>query len=224
MKVLDLIDTPESKVWFTSDTHYNHQNICKGVSNWKDADDVTRNYKTLGDMNTDLIVGINTLIGPGDTIVHLGDWSFGGFESIAEFRKAIICPNVHLVLGNHDIHIARNRENIQSLFSSVSDMLEIRIKSAGAYKNDKKPEDYVVQACHYPMMSWKDMNKGAFHLHGHVHLPAHKVHAGEGRIMDVGVDGNGMMPVSFRRIISMLKDRPMYSSLPFKDHHVKRIS
>lgn len=223
MKVLDLVDTPDSKVWFTSDTHYNHQNICRGVTNWKDADDVTRPYNTLGEMNNDLIIGINSLITDNDVLIHLGDWSFGGFESIADFRNAIKCPNIHLVLGNHDTHIERNRDGIQSLFTSVSDMLEIRIKYFH-YADTKVGETQVVQACHYPMMSWKDMNKGAYHFHGHVHLPLHKVHAGEGRIMDVGVDGNSMLPVSFRRAHYILKDRPMYSSLPFKDHHVKRVS
>jgi calcineurin-like phosphoesterase family protein len=72
-------------------------------------------------------------------------------------------------------------------------------------------------------MSWKDMNKGAMHLHGHVHLPGHNKHAGDGRIMDVGVDANSMLPVAFRAIAMMLKNREPISSLPFPDHHSKNI-
>ena len=30
---------PGQQLFFTSDTHYNHKNICRGVTNWRTADD-----------------------------------------------------------------------------------------------------------------------------------------------------------------------------------------
>ena len=220
MKKLKLLNTTDSKVYFTSDTHYGHKNICKGVTSWEDANDSTRDFDTLEEMNEWLIHGINLLVKRQDILIHLGDWSFGGFENIRKFRERIWCENIHLVLGNHDHHIENNREGIQDIFTSVSDMLEIEINYV---TGGQVTATYMVQACHYPMMSWKDMNKGAMHLHGHVHLPGHNKHAGEGRIMDVGVDANGMLPVAFRAIAMMLKDREPVSSLPFPDHHSKNI-
>ena len=91
-------------LYFTSDTHYNHTNICRGVSKWPEGRG-TRDFHSLGEMNSAIVSGINSVVGPDDVLVHLGDWSFGGFESIAEFRKKILCKNVILFLGNHDHHI-----------------------------------------------------------------------------------------------------------------------
>ena len=34
-------------LWFTSDTHYNHTNICRGTTKWIDADSVTRDFDSL---------------------------------------------------------------------------------------------------------------------------------------------------------------------------------
>ena len=107
------------KLFFTSDTHYNHANIVAVLTKW--IDPVTsRDFKSLEHMNATLAGNINEVVGQDDILIHLGDWSFGGFESIKEFRDKIICKNVHLITGNHDHHIENNRDNIQSIFSSVS--------------------------------------------------------------------------------------------------------
>jgi calcineurin-like phosphoesterase family protein len=66
------------------------------------------------------------------------------------------------------------------------------------------------------------MNQGVMHLFGHVHLPPH-LRVMEGRAMDVGVDGNGLEPISLDEVVKILKDRPIKkSSLP-KDHHEARV-
>jgi calcineurin-like phosphoesterase family protein len=70
---------PTQRLYFTSDTHYNHTNICRGVTRWTDAEDVTRDFKTLDQMNDRIVAGINTEVGQDDILFHLGDWSFGGF-------------------------------------------------------------------------------------------------------------------------------------------------
>ena len=122
------IDTEKNKnvnVWITSDTHYNHNNICRGVTNWRlpngeVPESQTRNFKNLDLMNDVIVNTINGLVGQDDILIHLGDWSFGGFEMIEEFRNRIFCKNIHLILGNHDHHIERNRGDIQKLFLSVS--------------------------------------------------------------------------------------------------------
>jgi calcineurin-like phosphoesterase family protein len=80
----------------------------------------TRNFETLDKMNSAIVNNINDLVGQDDVLIHLGDWSFGGFENIEEFYNRLICKNIHLVLGNHDHHIDRNRDNIRSKFLSVS--------------------------------------------------------------------------------------------------------
>ena len=66
------------------------------------------------------------------------------------------------------------------------------------------------------------MNDGVVHLHGHVHLPPN-LRVNEGRVMDVGVDGNDLYPISLEEIRNIMKDRPYRKLTLPKDHHEKRI-
>ena len=200
---------PTQRLYFTSDTHYNHTNICRGVTRWTDAEDITRDFKTLDQMNDRIVAGINTEVGQDDILIHLGDWSFGGFEMIEQFRNRINCKNIHLILGNHDHHIERDREDIRRLFTSVNQYVELEVN---------KEHNFVLM--HYPIMSWNKMNDGVIHLHGHVHLhPDRRI--GKGKMMDVGIDGNGMDPISLSKVLTLINNQPIKSGFEF-DHHIKR--
>ena len=209
MKFDDILTT--GVVWITSDPHYNHKNICRSVTNWRTQDgDVptynTRNFQSIDQMNDALVNNINFKVGQNDTLIILGDIAFGGFESIGKFLDRLVCKNIHLVLGNHDHHIRNNRENIQELFISVSDYLQVRI-------ND---QDFVLS--HYPFSSWNRLNKGVIHLHGHVHL-SNQNKWGNGKRLDVGVDGNGYFPYKITEIVHMMDRREIGSDLS-NDHHL----
>jgi calcineurin-like phosphoesterase family protein len=211
------------QLFFTSDTHYMHKNICRGVTNWIDAEDITRDFKTLDQMNDRIVNGINTLVGQDDILFHLGDWSFGGFEMIEQFRNRINCQNIHLILGNHDHHIERDREDIRRSFTSVHQYLELEVIRTGSKRTDIYDRDYKQKfvLMHYPLMSWNKMNDGVIHLHGHVHLPPDK-RMGKGKMMDVGMDGNGLDVININEIIRKMYYQPIASGLPF-DHHIKRV-
>ena len=198
------------KIFITSDNHFGHQNICRGVTNWRTQDgeipvDSTRDFETIDQMNQRLVDGINNMVGQDDTLIMLGDVSFGGFENIGIFLDRLICKNIHLILGNHDHHIQNNRDYVQGRFLSVRHYLEVKI-------NDR---DFVL--CHYPLQSWHGMNKGVIHLHGHVHLSENRKF-GNGKKMDVGVDGNGMDPYSIDEIIKIMYKRPVAFEMN-GDHH-----
>ena len=203
---------PTQQLFFTSDTHYMHKNICRGTTSWSNADDFTRDFDTLDQMNDRIVNGINAAVGQDDILFHLGDWSFGGFEMIEQFRNRINCRNIHLILGNHDHHIERDREDIRRLFTSVNQYLELEVKGKEWEQN------YVLM--HYPIISWNKMNDGVIHLHGHVHLSADR-RIGKGKTMDVGVDGNGLNPLHTSDIKRLMKDQPIKSGFEF-DHHIKR--
>ena len=205
-------------LFFTSDTHYNHGNICRATTNWVGVDNLTRDYKSLDHMNDTLVNRINEMVGENDILIHLGDWSFGGFESIAEFRNRILCKNIHLTFGNHDHHIRRNKGDIQDIFTSCQDYLHLDIRK----QIGKEVLKYTMVCMHYPIASWDGMNDGVVHLHGHVHLPPN-LRINEGRAMDVGVDGNDLYPISYEEIRNIMKDRPYRKLTLPKDHHEKRI-
>jgi calcineurin-like phosphoesterase family protein len=214
------IKLERNKIFFTSDTHYSHTNICRSVSNWRDENgnvpvSQTRDFKSLDHMNTAIVNSINSVVGEDDTLFHLGDWSFGGFDNIEEFRNKINCKNIHLILGNHDHHIENNKDNIQRLFSSVHQYLRLQVSV-----NFGSKHDFVLM--HYPIASWHNMNDNVIHLHGHVHLPPDKK-LSQGKAMDVGVDGNNMVPYSLGEILNIMSKQPISKlSLP-QDHHEERI-
>jgi calcineurin-like phosphoesterase family protein len=207
---------PNTNVWITSDTHFSHKNICRGVTNWRLPNgevpvEQTRDFVTIEKMNTAIVNNINEVVSQDDVLIHLGDWSFGGFEQISEFYNRLVCKNIHLVLGNHDHHIQNNREDIQDLFLSVS------------HYNTLEIGDYKFQLMHYPISSWNGLNKGYIHLHGHTHLATNR-RFGVGKRMDVGMDGNPeFRPYNIiREIVPLMKNRPIKSEMG-DDHHTDEI-
>jgi calcineurin-like phosphoesterase family protein len=206
------------QLFFTSDTHYSHSNICSATTNWSVNDGYARKFDSLQDMNQRLVDNINNMVGENDILIHLGDWSFGGFDKIEEFRSQINCKNIHLTFGNHDHHIERNKEGVQRLFSSVQQYLRLEVRRP----NGKLVEKFSFVCMHYPIASWHDMNQGVIHLHGHVHLPSH-LRIADGKAMDVGVDGNGLEPISLDEILGIMQMQPIKKLALPKDHHEKRI-
>jgi calcineurin-like phosphoesterase family protein len=203
------------KLWFTSDTHFNHANICRGTTEWdKSKPNHFRDFDSLGEMNDRLVAGINAVVSENDILFHLGDWSFGGFESIREFRSRLNCKNIHLVLGNHDHHIGRNKDGVQDCFVSVNHLVNLVVKWNVGTLNQKEAQFVLM---HFPIASWENLGRGVIHLHGHVHLPNHR-RVGNGKVMDVGVDGNGLEPIGLEEVLSIMKKQPIGSMMP-NDHH-----
>jgi calcineurin-like phosphoesterase family protein len=165
-------------------------------------------------MNSHLIANINEVVEQDDVLFHLGDWSFGGFESIQEFRDSIFCKNVHIITGNHDHRIESNKENCQSLFSSVNKYLDLTVKWN---LNTPFMGEQKFALMHFPIASWNDMARGAIHLHGHVHFPSNK-RIGKGKMMDVGVDGNDLYPIALSEVLRLMNIQPIKSMFEF-DHH-----
>lgn len=215
---MKVIVNPGQRVFFTSDTHFNHTNICRGVSKW-DGKRGTRDYATLNQMNIDIQDNINMLVGENDILFHLGDWSFGGFESIVDFRNKLNCKNIHLFLGNHDHHILNDRDGVRDLFASVNEQRMVTIVMPPVVKGGKS-EKYRFVMSHYPLASWQDMGQGVMHVHGHIHTP-HQFKVGPGKMMDVGMDGNpDFQPYTLQQVLKLIKDRPIKSMLAHDhDHH-----
>lgn len=200
----------KKKIFFTSDTHFGHANICRGTSNWGDLSG-TRDFDDLETMNKTLVDKINSIVGKDDVLIHLGDFSLGGIDNITKYRNQINCENLHLVLGNHDKHIKVNKHSLRDLFSGVYENMLIEYKLG-----DRK---YTFFMSHLPVVSWPNMGFGVIHLHGHVHLPTH-LRISECRAMDVGVDGNNLEPIFINDVIELLKDKPIANLTLKKDHHI----
>jgi len=206
-------------IWITADTHYNHKNICRGVTEWRTlTGDIpnlqTRDFPDLESMNARIVDNINKVVLADDGFIHLGDWSFGGFDSIRQFYDRLVCKNIYLYLGNHDHHQKKNKHEIREIYLHV-DKLE------DSFICDKT----MIHMGHYPIQSWKDMKQGSIHLHGHTHLTGDN-RFGKGKKMDIGIDGHPeFRPYNLRtEILPLMEKRPISSEYnTVIDHHMDRL-
>lgn len=184
-------------IWVISDTHFYHKNICYGITCWDKSSSTLRQFDNEVDM-TDYVIGnINKLVGQEDVLIHLGDWSFGGQDKIAIARDRILCKNIFLIYGNHDLNIRANKK-YQDLFSWCGDYLEIVYKKQHAVMT------------HYPIASWNNQSESV-HLFGHTHHNYKSL----GRSIDVGVDGHNLSPILLDHAIDLCKQK----SISKVDHH-----
>lgn len=191
------------KIWVTSDTHAYHKNICEGSTQWDltNSEFKLRPFNNEFEMTEQMVDNFNRLVQPDDILIHLGDWSFGGQDKIELFRNQLKVKNIYLVTGNHDEHISKGKWN--HLFTSVSSELKFEVNG------------FKFHCYHHPIESWDGIQRGYFHLHGHQHLQG-DLRFGNGKKMDVGVDGNNLEPHCLTDVIELLKHRIFKSDF---DHH-----
>lgn len=220
-------------IWFTSDTHFAHKNLCLGSTEWPIElnPDALRDFKDQWHMSDHLVNQINKYVKEDDILYHVGDWSFGGPENIKLYRDRIVCKTIHLVLGNHDDYIMDNIVvgeyqsgqdtfliRAQDLFASVSDRKVV--------KRGKKGRRMILD--HYAMRTWHHAHKGSYQLHGHSHASLELPHRqnpinsfyNKYRTMDVGMDNAKRIfgeykPFHYNWILEYLEPRPSLGI----DHH-----
>ena len=213
-------------IWVTSDLHYNHKNLCRGVSSWENNEKTTRDFKTLEEMNDAIVNSINNCVQQDDELYFLGDWSMAGIDNIWEFRRRITCKIIHFITGNHDKAIKNNvilpncslypggsfvynsmsyyqfgvnsvsNCHAQDLFTTVQPYLELNIGK----------QLFILS--HYPLEQWMDMERGSIHLHGHCHhtLDGCEINT-KYRRMDVGIDWKEFRPYSLDEILEVMNKR-----------------
>lgn len=187
-----------NKIYVTSDTHGFHVNICKGTTSWSADRQGDGNQLKVRDFNTPLEMtqkiadNFNMIIPEDGILIHLGDWSFAGKQNIEIFRNMLTVKELHLVTGNHDEHICRGE--FDHLFTTRQSDLKMSVGGL------------MFHLYHHPIVSWDGLGRGAYHLHGHQHW-AGDSRFGNGRMMDVGVDGNDLKPYRLVDVVDMLRDR-----------------
>ena len=202
--------TDINKVYVTSDTHYGHVNLTRGVTSWDESRTASadgnvlkvRDFDTVEEMSAAIVDGINSMVPQDAILIHDGDWSFGGKANIGIFRNKLNVRQLHLITGNHDRHIAEG--GFDHLFTTRNSELKLTIGSL------------LFHFYHHPIQSWDGMGKDSFHLHGHQHWIGNS-RFGNGRKMDIGTDGNGFKPYKLTDVIDMLKDRVRFPEK--NDHH-----
>lgn len=182
----------DEPVFFTSDTHFCHKNIIKFCG---------RPFADVKEMNEKLVENWNSVVGPTDTVYHLGDFCFAGSAEWHHFLGRLN-GRIHLVMGNHD---EKNlRAGYGNLLESVSYQKHIAIGPDNFYLN------------HYPYLCYPGHHSHTYQLFGHIHSsPIRFAGTDSDRAKiglmptqyDVGVDWNDYKPISYQELIVKLEDQ-----------------
>lgn len=186
-------------IWFTSDTHFNHENIIQHSK---------RPFRDLEHMTEELVSRWNACVAPGDTIYHLGDFALSWGKKHAEIIDSLLARlngNKWLIVGNHD----RKEVVGNSRWAGVAHYHELKLNLGGEHKQR-------IVMCHYPLRSWNQMHRGAWMLHGHCHG---SLQGAQGKILDVGVDVHDFKPISLESVQETMEKH----SVVCVDHHVESL-
>ena len=167
-------------IFFTADEHYGHTNIIKYCD---------RPFKTVEEMNAELIRRHNEVVSDGDDVIHCGDFMWGKPQDGKPINPGWYTPQLNgnhiFIRGSHDKWMTPSHGEFRYLFEQMV-------------------EDKYVVACHYAMRVWPRKHYGAWHVYGHSHgsLPSF------GKSYDVGVDNNDFYPVSFDQLKEIMEKLP----------------
>ena len=172
------------QVWFTSDTHFGHENIIRFCN---------RPFKNAEEMNTELIRRWRETVPEDGIVFHLGDFAHGSSRLWNDILNALP-GRKYLILGNHDLKAAR--QGFMSHFELVSQQMTIRVGGQAIVLN------------HNPFLCYGGSYRDVWQLFGHVHSgPASHTGLDHPRLKmlfplqyDVGVDNNDFRPVSFTQV------------------------
>lgn len=172
------------EVWFTSDTHFGHENIIRYCN---------RPFRNAEEMNAELIRRWRETVPEDGIVFHLGDFAHGNARLWNDILSALTSRK-YLILGNHDMKALR--QGYMGRFEHVAQQMTIRVGGQAIVLN------------HNPFLCYGGSYRDVWQLFGHVHSgPASHTGLDHPRLKmlfplqyDVGVDNNDFRPISFAEV------------------------
>ncbi|GJE28820.1 metallophosphoesterase family protein [Methylobacterium organophilum] len=175
-------------VFFTSDTHFGDTRALRIDK---------RPFASLAEHDAVLIANWNERVGAADEIWHLGDFALGPPPERVRAILAALNGRKHLIVGNNDGPATLEAPG----WDSVGHYAEITVDG----------RRFVL--CHYAFRTWNGTGRGALNLHGHSHGRLTPIP----RQYDVGVDPQGLRPVTLAEILVSRRGRRGMPSAPGKN-------
>lgn len=184
------------KMFFTSDTHFCHENIIKYCK---------RPFRSIEENDEELIRRWNEKVPEDGIVFHLGDVAFGNRERIDYVLKRLN-GKIYLVIGNHDWrHIVTDHK---WRFEEMTQQMNMKIGKRHIILN------------HYPMLAFSGAWRGidaTYQLFGHIHTSQYTDEGLDQQRMkylftsqyDVGVDNNDFTPVSWKEVDQIINNQMM---------------
>lgn len=115
-----------------------------------------RPYKSVKEMDKDLIFIWNNQVAKNDLVYILGDFSFYAGAKTNEILKQLNGEKI-LIIGNHDNKFLKDKNFDKSLFKEIC-----------FYKEIQRNKHHIVMS-HYPIADWNKKIHGSIHFYGHIH-------------------------------------------------------
>ena len=182
------------KIFFTSDTHFNHTNIIKFCK---------RPFNSAAEQDEELIRRWNEKVDEDGIVFHLGDVGFGNKETISKILHRLN-GKIYLIIGNHDWKNIINKHDDR--FEDITQQANIKIDTQKIILN------------HYPFLCYSgtyNREIPTWQLFGHVHTSPYGYSGLDTPRMqmlfpyqyDVGVDNNDFRPVSYEEVKKIIEDK-----------------
>lgn len=188
--------------YFTSDTHFGHENIC-GKNGFEEK---RKRFKSAKEMDQYIIDQWNSVVKYNDDVYHLGDFSLYNKKDRIVVLLQQLNGRIHWIAGNHDSNKMSRR-----VCNALSDQ-----KINGVSKVQFQPvgerliiNGYRLYLTHYGMLT--GAREKVFSIHGHIHstptmFPNH---------INVGIDTVDEefknipfgQPISEEQLIACIKNR-----------------
>lgn len=175
-------------IFFTSDTHFGHERIIQYCN---------RPFASMEEMDEEMIRRWNAVVGRGDTVYHLGDFSLAKDAKKIPAYLSRLNGQVHLIYGNHD---AKRLQFLKG-FADLKPYKEVKV-------GDQK-----IILCHYAFRVWNGCHRGTWNLHGHSHGSLKRDLSL--KQFDVGVDCWAYAPISYEEVVREMEK----STFVPVDHH-----
>ena len=174
-------------IWFTSDTHFNHENVIQHDK---------RPFANLFIMTETIISNWNSVVAKGDIVYHLGDfalsWGKKHYQIIDDILGRLNGQKI-LIRGNHDrAEVLKNPKWLR-----VSEIERLSVDLGGEHKQ-------WITVCHYAWRTWYRSHYGSWMLHGHSHglLPDNGSNS-----MDVGTMCHNYFPINIDTVKEFMSKR-----------------
>lgn len=176
------------KLYLTSDEHYHHRKILIYQN---------RPFESIAQMNEALISNHNSIVKDSDSVIHIGDFSFGKSEDF--IRTALSLNGTHYFMdGSHDLSLRsffETQENFQNLDWQGKVVLLPKLLEF-TFNGEK------VVLCHYALKKWWASHHGSFHFYGHSHGKDLNPITNS---RDIGVDTTNFFPILIEEAIESIR-------------------
>jgi calcineurin-like phosphoesterase family protein len=199
-------------LFFTSDTHFGHARIIELCN---------RPFASVEEMNEAMIDNWNSVVGPKDSVVHLGDVALGPW---VEWDGILSRLNgfKSLVVGNHDRVFAGMKEKERIRFHPVyKQWFEGPMwhnQPLYMLLDTQEMNAYNVSLSHFPYdgdshgedrhSEYRLPDNGTTLIHGHTHSSEKVSRSAKGTLqIHVGVDAHNYYPVSEEWIVQTIREQ-----------------